>query len=561
MPEFLDASKPEDTGKDELDNFTNEKVSMRSKRKTSGARLLEGFKPEDMTKIDFDDDTNEMEMTRLKKVERPTLTEPTVRQTIPQKVFQVPQMALLSMDGATPQTVPKQTLLTIEKLLLPQRHKNEDIAEALARVLVDTRQAMPEFLDAFKPQDTGNYDGVIGTSNDASKGDSGATNGTSDNGWHDAPDNSKADVADNWKAPAPAEKRKRTPDVQSDSTSFEALSHNPTVLSNEVFEYLDPMILFRHHARLIPAYYRYCINQIPGYSILRLNLFMRAFQAHPDIQVVEYSFMNVSDPVGMVEMLQTPFEILISSLLAALSLDKLALMEKHMILVTDTTTLMAHTPNNLERIEQPGPDGLRSISEDIAEALVKFLVDTRQAMPEFLDAFKPEDTGNFDIENIGLADSFRKSKYIRSLTLNHHHPDLIPASSPPCREDIAEAVNGISNDTSKGDSGATNGTSDNGWRDAPDGSKADVADNWNLLPQRNKNEDIAEALVKFMVDTRQAVSDFSRASSPRTRATLISTITPNDDFFDEGGETQSDGANGALKITSIVSSVKRVSAT
>ncbi|MCJ1461440.1 hypothetical protein MMC07_000037 [Pseudocyphellaria aurata] len=60
-----------------------------------------------------------------------------------------------------------------------------------------------------------------------------------------------------------------TPEVPGDSISFEALSHNPTVLSNEVFEYLDPIILFRHPALLIPAYYRHCIKQIPGYSILR----------------------------------------------------------------------------------------------------------------------------------------------------------------------------------------------------------------------------------------------------------------------------------------------------
>ncbi|MCJ1462366.1 hypothetical protein MMC07_000966 [Pseudocyphellaria aurata] len=43
--------------------------------------------------------------------------------------------------------------------------------------------------------------------------------------------------------------------------------------------------------------------------------------------------------------------------------------------------------------------------------------------------------------------------------------------------------------------------------------------------RKAKNEDIAEALV-LLVDTRQAVPDFCKASSPRTRATLASTKTP-----------------------------------
>ncbi|MCJ1465358.1 hypothetical protein MMC07_003976 [Pseudocyphellaria aurata] len=116
---------------------------------------------------------------------------------------------------------------------------------------------------------------------------------------------------------------------------------------------------------------------------LTSNLFMRAFQAHPDIQMVEYSFLNVSEcnprkvaamdlitgelepeetlnarleAEGLVKMLQTPFDIFISSLLAGLSLDKVAVIEKHVLLITDTTTLMDHSPDNLDRMEVPTRD-------------------------------------------------------------------------------------------------------------------------------------------------------------------------------------------------------------
>ncbi|MCJ1465446.1 hypothetical protein MMC07_004064 [Pseudocyphellaria aurata] len=103
---------------------------------------------------------------------------------------------------------------------------NEDIAEALVKVLLETGQEVPDFLEAFKPEDTTKIDfnddsddedheSEKDGANGASNGDSGANNGTSENGWNDAPAGSKAEeTTDTWATPTPAPAAKSNDDWQ-----------------------------------------------------------------------------------------------------------------------------------------------------------------------------------------------------------------------------------------------------------------------------------------------------------------------------------------------------------
>lgn len=100
--------------------------------------------------------------------------------------------------------------------------RNEDIAEALVKLLIETGQEVPDFLEAFKPDDMDNIDfdddtdgegeeTEIDEANGDSNGASGATNGTSGDAWGDVPAvpaGSKAEAADTWNAPAAAPAKK-----------------------------------------------------------------------------------------------------------------------------------------------------------------------------------------------------------------------------------------------------------------------------------------------------------------------------------------------------------------
>ena len=74
--------------------------------------------------------------------------------------------------------------------------KNEDIAEALTKLLIETRQVVPEFLESYKPDDEGeSAAGVEGRGGAAQKDDE--TNGdASGDAWgSEAP---AADTNDGW---------------------------------------------------------------------------------------------------------------------------------------------------------------------------------------------------------------------------------------------------------------------------------------------------------------------------------------------------------------------------
>lgn len=94
--------------------------------------------------------------------------------------------------------------------------KNEDIAEALVKLLMETRQEVPDFLESFKPEDATNIDFDDDTDNEGEGSDSdganGAANGSSGDAWG-APASSKADVpsADAWTTPAATTPAAATP--------------------------------------------------------------------------------------------------------------------------------------------------------------------------------------------------------------------------------------------------------------------------------------------------------------------------------------------------------------
>ncbi|MCJ1465287.1 hypothetical protein MMC07_003903 [Pseudocyphellaria aurata] len=223
MP-FLEGFKSEDTGNIDFDDDTNEED------RASGARLLEGFKPEDTGNISFEDTNDEGEETKndgangeAVDFEAPTLSSSAQDQTIDIDMMDAIRLKLTprGTSGATngqfwrcmwqtPRIVPKPTL-PIVNALAPAKKENEDIAEALIKVLIETGQAVPDFLEAFQSEDTGNIDfddtdddGEETSDGEASYSTNGVFNGasgaiqmsTSGNEWRDAPDGFKADVAD-----------------------------------------------------------------------------------------------------------------------------------------------------------------------------------------------------------------------------------------------------------------------------------------------------------------------------------------------------------------------------
>lgn len=89
--------------------------------------------------------------------------------------------------------------------------RNEDLAEGLAKLLVETGQEVPDFLESFKPEDAANIDFDDDTDNEGEEasgddgGANGAANGSSGDAWG-APVSTKADAPsdDAWDAPAKA---------------------------------------------------------------------------------------------------------------------------------------------------------------------------------------------------------------------------------------------------------------------------------------------------------------------------------------------------------------------
>lgn len=88
--------------------------------------------------------------------------------------------------------------------------KNEDLAEDLVKLLMETKQEVPDFLDGFKPEDASNINFDDDTDNEGEEGAgadgggaNGAANSSSGDGWGAAPASSKADAssADAWTAP------------------------------------------------------------------------------------------------------------------------------------------------------------------------------------------------------------------------------------------------------------------------------------------------------------------------------------------------------------------------
>lgn len=80
--------------------------------------------------------------------------------------------------------------------------RNEDLAESLAKLLMETGQEVPDFLESFKPEDAANIDFDDDTDDEGEEA-SGAANGSSGDAW---PVSSKADAPsdDAWDAPAKA---------------------------------------------------------------------------------------------------------------------------------------------------------------------------------------------------------------------------------------------------------------------------------------------------------------------------------------------------------------------
>lgn len=93
--------------------------------------------------------------------------------------------------------------------------KNEDLAEGLVKLLMETGQQVPDFFESFKPEDTTKIDFNDDTDDEGEEADgggaNGAANGTSDDAWG-APTKPKADApsadardtpsADAWNTPA-----------------------------------------------------------------------------------------------------------------------------------------------------------------------------------------------------------------------------------------------------------------------------------------------------------------------------------------------------------------------
>ena len=87
--------------------------------------------------------------------------------------------------------------------------KNEDLAEGLVKILMETNQEVPDFLENFKPEDTTNIDFDDDTDNEGeeTETDGGASKGAADESSGDAwgaTASSKADApsADAWGSPA-----------------------------------------------------------------------------------------------------------------------------------------------------------------------------------------------------------------------------------------------------------------------------------------------------------------------------------------------------------------------
>lgn len=78
--------------------------------------------------------------------------------------------------------------------------RNEDIAEDLVKILLETNQEIPDFLENYKPEDTTNLDFDDDTDNEGEEGNEAEpTNGEAING---EATNGEATNGDGWGAPA-----------------------------------------------------------------------------------------------------------------------------------------------------------------------------------------------------------------------------------------------------------------------------------------------------------------------------------------------------------------------
>ena len=86
--------------------------------------------------------------------------------------------------------------------------RNEDIADDLVRILLETKQEVPDFLESYKPEDTENLEFNDDTDDEGETG----SNGGDAWGGAAAPASAAVDSGDNWGAPAVAAPKAKVDD-------------------------------------------------------------------------------------------------------------------------------------------------------------------------------------------------------------------------------------------------------------------------------------------------------------------------------------------------------------